>query len=168
MVDVPQTEVDDTPRSQDASSSKDDDAPRPTTVDLPSADAASIIESLLVQVIQGAVRGSPEGSQPAAEGVTPSVDVEMPDDPVKDRPSVAGGKRQRSQSRCHSPSPVNKDQQRDESPAAIDLPTPLCHFWVGLTTLLCHFCQNLSPSRLMMTPIFWTRLLVSHQVMLLP
>ena len=69
-------------------------------------DAVSLIESLLDQVIQGALPGPQAGSTPAAKEATPSADVEMPDDPVKDKPSMAGGKRQRLRSRSQSLSPL--------------------------------------------------------------
>ena len=65
-------------------------------------DSTSIITSILNNLIQDALPESENDSQPDGEEVPPPTDVEMPHDPVKDQPSMAGRKRQHSRSHLQS------------------------------------------------------------------
>ena len=123
-MDAPRSEVVDAPRSEgvDASQSEAVDTPRSKVVEVPRAEivdlsrteSASVLAILLDRVSDGVV--------------TPPANVEIPEDPISDNPSRAGGKRQHSHSHSKSSSPVNRDRRGDPSldledpQAVIDLP----------------------------------------------
>ena len=87
------------------------DAPRSETGDQSHSESGLVLSSILDRVSQDILPASEAGPQETAGEVTPPAHVES----SVDKPSRAGGKRQRSRSRSQSLSPANKDRRRDPS-----------------------------------------------------